>query len=439
VFERFTERARHVVVLAQEEARALMHSYIGTEHILLGLLREEEGLAARVLESLDISVERVRGQVVRIVGSGEEVTSGQIPFTPRAKKVLELALREALFVGHNYIGTEHILLGLVRENEGVAMQILADFGADDETIRNEVLVILGVTRNEAKTVEVSLRTEFVTMSPEQRIERFTDRAKQTVAIAQREALALNHRNVRSEHLLLALASQEDGAAATVLASLNVTRDSVRELIEPRAATGADVPSEVTGFTIQAATVLDHALRAALRLGKNYVETEHILLSLIQDRDDASTAVWILSQLEADRGKVRDELRRVLDVTHLEPGRVGRGPSARLVPLPARGPLDWRRATLMWRPEGLEIRVPQRLADGAMAAFAADDIWTNPMLSPLRREIWRGWLGIASPTLLEDVDPQELRRLLDEAAARATAHSAQHEPAENFLRRLRQQP
>ena len=119
MFERFTERARQVVVLAQEEARILKHNYIGTEHILLGLLREKEGLAARVLESLDITVERVRAQVVRIVGSGEEVTSGQIPFTPRAKKVLELALREALSLGHNYIGTEHILLGLVRENEGV--------------------------------------------------------------------------------------------------------------------------------------------------------------------------------------------------------------------------------------------------------------------------------------------------------------------------------
>ena len=111
VFERFTERARQVVVLAQDEARALKHNYIGTEHILLGLLREEEGLAARVLESLDITVEEVRAQVARIVGQGDEVTTGQIPFTPRAKKVLELALREALSLGHNYIGTEHILLG----------------------------------------------------------------------------------------------------------------------------------------------------------------------------------------------------------------------------------------------------------------------------------------------------------------------------------------
>src|SRR5689334_18902584 len=142
MFERFTERARQVVVLAQDEARTLKHNYIGTEHILLGLLREEEGLAARVLDTLDITVEEVRAQVARIVGQGDEVTTGQIPFTPRAKKVLELALREALSLGHNYIGTEHILLGLVRENEGVAARILLDFDADAEKIRNEIIRML---------------------------------------------------------------------------------------------------------------------------------------------------------------------------------------------------------------------------------------------------------------------------------------------------------
>jgi Clp amino terminal domain, pathogenicity island component len=139
MFERFTERARQVVVLSQEESRTLKHNYIGTEHILLGLLREEEGLAARVLERLGVTVERVRTQVVRIVGYGEDVPSGQIPFTPRAKKVLELALREALGLGHDYIGTEHILLGLVRENEGVAARILLDFDADSEKVRTEVI------------------------------------------------------------------------------------------------------------------------------------------------------------------------------------------------------------------------------------------------------------------------------------------------------------
>jgi ATP-dependent Clp protease ATP-binding subunit ClpC len=142
VFERFTERARQVVVYAQDEARGLNHNYIGTEHILLGLLREEEGLAARVLESLDVTVEEARSKVARIVGQGDAVTAGQIPFTPRAKKVLDLSLREALSLGHNHIGTEHILLGLVRENEGVAAHVLLDFGADAETIRNEIIRML---------------------------------------------------------------------------------------------------------------------------------------------------------------------------------------------------------------------------------------------------------------------------------------------------------
>src|SRR5438270_3900704 len=143
MFERFTERARQVVVLAQEEARTLKHNYIGTEHILLGLLREEEGLAASVLESLDITAARVRAQVVRIVGSGEEVMRGQIPFSPRAKKVLELGLREALALGHDYIGTEHILLGLVRENEGAAARILLDFDIDAEVVHAKLYELLG--------------------------------------------------------------------------------------------------------------------------------------------------------------------------------------------------------------------------------------------------------------------------------------------------------
>ena len=145
MFERFTERARQVVVLAQDEARSLRHDYIGTEHILLGLLREEEGIAARVLKSLGVALEEVRAQVARIIGAGDEApATGQIPFTPRAKKVLELSLREALSLGHNHIGTEHVLLGLVRENEGVAMRILLDLDVDAEKVRNAITGMLGV-------------------------------------------------------------------------------------------------------------------------------------------------------------------------------------------------------------------------------------------------------------------------------------------------------
>lgn len=151
MFERFTERARQVVVLAQEEARNLRHNYIGTEHLLLGLLREADGVAARVLGSLEVSLEEVRGEVTRIVGEGENDPQGQIPFTPRAKKVLELALREALSLGHNYIGTEHILLGLVRESEGVAARILNDLEVDADRVRQEIMrVLAGPTRRQAR-------------------------------------------------------------------------------------------------------------------------------------------------------------------------------------------------------------------------------------------------------------------------------------------------
>ena len=142
MFERFTGRARQVVVLAQDEARLLRHNYIGTEHLLMGLLREEEGLAARVLDTLDVDAEEVRAEIGRIVGRGDDVTTGQIPFTPRAKKVLDLSLREALSLGHGHIGTEHLLLGLVRENDGIAARILLERGLDAEQIRNAVIQML---------------------------------------------------------------------------------------------------------------------------------------------------------------------------------------------------------------------------------------------------------------------------------------------------------
>ena len=142
MFERFTDRARRVVILAQEEARLLNHNYIGTEHILLGLIHEHEGVAAKALESLDISLESVRAQVEEIIGRGGITPSGHIPFTPRAKKVLELSLRESLQLGHNYIGTEHILLGLLREGEGVAAQVLLKLGADLDRVREQVVQLL---------------------------------------------------------------------------------------------------------------------------------------------------------------------------------------------------------------------------------------------------------------------------------------------------------
>jgi ATP-dependent Clp protease ATP-binding subunit ClpC len=154
MFERFTDRARRVVVLAQEEARMLMHDYVGTEHILLGLSHEGEGVAAKALESLGISLEAVRQQVEEIIGQGQQARSGHIPFTARAKKVLDLSLREALQLGHNYIGTEHILLALVREGDGVAAQALVRLGADLNRVRRQVIQLTkgGPPAPEAETM-----------------------------------------------------------------------------------------------------------------------------------------------------------------------------------------------------------------------------------------------------------------------------------------------
>jgi len=142
MFERYTDRARRVVVLAQEEARRLNHNYIGTEHILLGLIHEGDGIAAKALVSLEINLDAVRQQVEEIIGQGQQAPSGHIPFTPRAKKVLELSRREAEQFGHNYIGTEHILLGLIREGNGVAAQVLIRLGGDPNRVRKQVIQLI---------------------------------------------------------------------------------------------------------------------------------------------------------------------------------------------------------------------------------------------------------------------------------------------------------
>jgi ATP-dependent Clp protease ATP-binding subunit ClpC len=154
MFERFTDRARRVVVLAQEEARMLNHNYIGTEHILLGLVHEGDGVAAKAMAAMEISLEKVRQQVEEIIGRGAQAPSGHIPFTPRAKRVLELSLRESLQLGHNYIGTEHILLGLIREGEGVAAQVLVRLGADLNRVRQQVIQLVHGGKGEAEEADL---------------------------------------------------------------------------------------------------------------------------------------------------------------------------------------------------------------------------------------------------------------------------------------------
>jgi ATP-dependent Clp protease ATP-binding subunit ClpA len=227
MFERFTDRARRVVVLAQEEARLLNHNYIGTEHILLGLISEGEGVAAKTLEQLGISLAAVRSRVEAIIGEGGGAPSGHIPFTPRSKKVLELSLREALALGHNYIGTEHILLGLIREGEGVGAQVLVNLGADLSRVRHEVLQQLSGFRGGLPGGRITP------------VMRVPSRETPAVAKASVEARRLAGSSP------VGLRQQHDSVAAKALESMGVTAESLQQRvaeIEP-AGTSDETPEE----------------------------------------------------------------------------------------------------------------------------------------------------------------------------------------------------
>jgi len=230
MFERFTDRARQVIVLAQDEARTLMHNYIGTEHILLGLLREEEGLAAIALRSLSVNMEVVRDRVVEEVGRGEGMETGQVPFTPQAKEALNNALQEALALGHSYIGTEHILLGLVRDDSGLESRLLAELGADAAAIHDALLPLLpppssGPPRT-AYDEKAPSHTPDVPITEPSVHDRFTERAREVVVLAEAEARSLNHEWLNTEHLLLGLLRDEHNLAATVLATFLIICEEV---------------------------------------------------------------------------------------------------------------------------------------------------------------------------------------------------------------------
>src|SRR5215813_13852659 len=249
MFERFTNSARHVVVIAQEEARGLQHNYIGTEHILLGLLAEPEGVAARVLGRFGISLTGAREDVRRINGTGKGQISGHIPFTPRAKKTLELSLREALQLNHNYIGTEHILLGVIREGEGVGARIIKEH-ADLLAVRNAVLDVAPAGQAQAARGRRWLRRLVGAVSgehgePEEATELRTTPAADT---SLNEAARLAGPDpVGSHHLLLAALADPDNAAARALAALGVDLDQAREALRTADVTGtSDEPPEEAG-------------------------------------------------------------------------------------------------------------------------------------------------------------------------------------------------
>jgi ATP-dependent Clp protease ATP-binding subunit ClpA len=263
MFEKFTNRARHVVVLAQEEARRQQHNYIGTEHILLGLLGESGGLAFRVLDSFGMSLEGTREEVKAIIGIGKSAPSGHIPFTPRAKKTLEYALREALKLHHDYIGTEHILLGVIREGEGVGARVLKQHSADLLPIRMAVLDALSAQPTEAARVFRWLRRRSETGSGEasESGESIELRTTSAADISLSEAARLaGSQPVGSHHLLLAALGDPDTAAARALAALGVDLDQAREALRTADVTGtSDEQPEEAGRRQMLIRVTDQQL------------------------------------------------------------------------------------------------------------------------------------------------------------------------------------
>jgi ATP-dependent Clp protease ATP-binding subunit ClpA len=265
MFERFTNRARHVVVLAQEEARRLQHNYIGTEHVLLGLLGEPGGLAFRALERFGMSLEGTREEVKAIVGTGNATPSGHIPFTPRAKKTLELALREALQLHHNYIGNEHIMLGVIREGDGVGAQVLKQHAADLTQIRMAVFDLLSTTPTEATRGRRWLRRRVASVAgpgeapePGESAEMRTTPAADT-SLSEAARLA-GSQPVGSHHLLLAALGDPDTAAARALTALGVDLDQAREALRNADVTGtSDEQPEEAGRRQMLIRVTDEQL------------------------------------------------------------------------------------------------------------------------------------------------------------------------------------
>lgn len=313
MFERFTERARKVVVQGQNEAARLRHNRIGTEHLLLGLLLEEDGVAAQSLFAVGVTLDGAREQVESMVGFGEE-HSGQAPFTARAKKVLEHSLEEALVLGHNYIGTEHLLLGLLREPEDVATTAISNLGADPEAARREVTERIGGTERPRRSsgplerAREVLRRSFRRYPPEKGgpgYERFAAQGRRVVVLGQDEARRLNHDYIGTEHLLLGMI-RDEGLGGQVLRALNVSLDEAREHVESIVGCGEEATARAP-LTPRTQKVLQMAGMEAQQLDDTHVSSEHILLGLV--REGEGVAARVLSDLGVGPDEVRQEIAR----------------------------------------------------------------------------------------------------------------------------------
>ncbi len=320
MFDRFTERARRAVVLAQEESGRLRHGFIGAEHLLLGLIREGEGVAVRALYACGVTLDEAREGVEGIVGYGEDGDASQKPFTPRSKRVLEMSLQEAQDLRQDHIGTEHLRLGLLAEGGGVATAVLSSLDVDPERVRREVLGRLGGgarSRSQGGLgplgwAREALRRPFgryPRAEDRASFEKFTGPARSVVVLAQDEARHFNHNYIGTEHLLLGLIREGHGVAAGVLEELGVHLNEAREQVESIVGREEATLNPHVPFTPRTSSVLRHALREATHLGHDYVSTEHILLGLVREGEGVSARVFL--NLKVDPDAVRREVVRRL--------------------------------------------------------------------------------------------------------------------------------
>jgi ATP-dependent Clp protease ATP-binding subunit ClpA len=288
MYERFTDRARKVMQLANQEAQQSNHEYIGTEHVLLGLINEGSGVAANALKKLNVDVSKIRIEVEKI---------GNLPQWPRAKMVIENSMKEANDLNHDYIGTEHILLGLIRDQNCVGSQVLVNLGLQLADVRREVIDLLGV----GSIQEPAGRSAY---------ERFSNRARKIMQLANQEAQRFNHTYIGTEHVLLGLIKDGCGVAANVLENLDIDPLKIRLEVEKLMLSGPDtVTMGKLPQTPRAKKVIEYSIEEARNLKHDYVGTEHILLGLIREQEGVASQV--LMNLGLKLGDVREEVRQVL--------------------------------------------------------------------------------------------------------------------------------
>jgi ATP-dependent Clp protease ATP-binding subunit ClpA len=302
-FDRFNDRAKRVLALSQDEAIRFNHNYIGPEHLLLGLVREGEGVAGRVLDSLHVKLSAVRTKVEEQIGRGDSTTSpSEIVLSPVVRKIIDDAIEESRNLGHSHVATEHLLLGLIRESDGVAAKILSELGMKLDDIRQRVMLRLD---------DPSLSSPlFSTSAGGGPFSRFNERGKRVLALAQAEAMGLKHNYIGTEHLLLGLLSEGDNLAAQVLTSLGVDLAKARTAVEFIIGVGAEptAPSDIT-LSPRTKKVIELAIDEARRLGHRGVGPEDILLGLL--REGEGIASGVIESMGLSLKKVREQLLAVL--------------------------------------------------------------------------------------------------------------------------------